>query len=66
MPYEIVKVSGGFKVINKDTGKVHAKKTSKKNAQAQIRLMEGIDHGSIMDRDIHKPSARSVRNYGRR
>jgi endonuclease YncB( thermonuclease family) len=41
MPYKIEKNAGGktFKVINSDTGKVHAKKTSEKNAKAQLRLL---------------------------
>jgi hypothetical protein len=40
MPYEVIRIGPGkYKVINKDTGKVHAKGTSKKNADAQVRIM---------------------------
>lgn len=41
MPYKIIKLKGRnhYKVINSDTGKVHAKDTTLKNAKAQIRLL---------------------------
>lgn len=50
MPYSIVKVTSGknkgkYRVVNKQTGKVHAKATSKANAEAQVRLMIGVEHG---------------------
>jgi hypothetical protein len=45
MPYEMKKVDGKYKVVNKETGKVHAKATSKKKAQAQMRLLHGVDTG---------------------
>jgi hypothetical protein len=45
MPYALEKVGGKFKVINKDSGKVHAKGTSSKNAKKQMRLLQGIEHG---------------------
>lgn len=44
MPYEKKKVDG-YQVRNKDTGKVHAKHTTKAKAEAQIRLMHGVEHG---------------------
>ncbi len=50
MPYAIEKISEGknkgkYRVVNKQTGKVHAKATSKANAEAQVRLMLGVEHG---------------------
>lgn len=40
MPYEIVRKDGAYQVINKNTGEVHAKHTTKKKAEAQVRLLE--------------------------
>lgn len=40
MPYRIERVSGGYRVVNAVTGKVHAQKTTKRKAQAQVRVME--------------------------
>lgn len=50
MPYAIEKITSGknkgkYKVVNKETGKVHARATSKTNAQRQVRLMQGVEHG---------------------
>ena len=45
MPYKIIKKSNGrYKVINKDTGKIHASNSTLKNAEKQIRLMEYLDN----------------------
>ena len=46
MPYKIIKNrnSNSYKVINKDTGKIHSFHSSKLNAEKQIRLLEYIDH----------------------
>ena len=45
MPYVIERLpSGKFSVKNKITGKVHAYHTTLANAQAQVRLMEMVDH----------------------
>lgn len=46
MPYEKVKVDG-YKVRNKETGRVHAKDTSKARAAAQVRLLRGVEHGMV-------------------
>jgi len=44
MPYKILRnPDGTFQVKNPQTGKVHAYSTTKKAAQAQIRLLESID-----------------------
>lgn len=46
MPYERVSLgSGKYKVVNKESGAVHSKATSKGNADAQIRLLHGVEHG---------------------
>jgi hypothetical protein len=51
MPYKITQVSPGkFSVSNKDTGKVHAYHTTKKNAEAQVRLLHGIENGTLKRR----------------
>ena len=51
MPYAVRSAGGGkFKVINTETGAVHSKATTKANADAQFRLLEGIEHGSLKPR----------------
>jgi len=47
MPYAIRKVKGGYQVKNTQTGKIHAAKTSKANAEAQVRLLQALEHGMI-------------------
>jgi len=42
MPYEIQKEGRCYKVMNTETQQVHAKCTSKKKAEAQVRLLENI------------------------
>lgn len=43
MPYEVRKISPKcYEVINTDTDKIHAKCTSKKKAEAQVRLLTSI------------------------
>lgn len=41
MPYRAIKIRGmnKYKVINSKTGKIHAKGTTKKKAQAQLRIL---------------------------
>jgi hypothetical protein len=53
MPWEMVKITEGknkgkYRVRNKQTGKVHAKATSKANAEAQLRLLRGVEHGMVV------------------
>jgi hypothetical protein len=44
MPYLIRLVSKNkYAVINKQTGKIHAKHTTKANAEAQVRLLESLE-----------------------
>ena len=46
MPYKIQKLSNGkYKVVNKETGSVKARETTKTKAEKQIRLLNAIDHG---------------------
>lgn len=48
MPYE--KVSAGkdkYNVRNKETRKVHARGTTKGKADAQMRLLRGVEHGMV-------------------
>lgn len=45
MPYLIKKVKDGFSVLNKDTGKVYSKHTTKSNARKQVKLLIAIEHG---------------------
>jgi len=57
MPYAKHKNDDGtYRVINSDTGKVHMKSGTEADADAQIRLLHGVDNGM-------KPRKR--RNYGR-
>ncbi|HUX02151.1 MAG TPA: hypothetical protein VMY35_14390 [Phycisphaerae bacterium] len=51
MPYKITKVDG-YRVSTPHG--VHAKNTTKKKAQAQVRLMQGVEHG-------WKPTGRKAR-----
>lgn len=51
MPYKITQVSrNNYSVSNKETGKIHAYHTSKANAQAQVRLLHGLEHGTLTPR----------------
>lgn len=44
MPYKVTrKPNGKYKVINKDTGRVVAKNTTRERATKQIRLLHFID-----------------------
>jgi hypothetical protein len=45
MPVKIKKVKGGYQV--KTPNAVHAKKTTKKKAQAQSNLLRAIEHGWV-------------------
>ena len=45
MPYKVKATDGKFKVVNPETGKVHAKKTTKTKAEKQARLLRAVEHG---------------------
>lgn len=48
MPYQIVKVPGGYKVQNTNTGAFKSDKPiPKTRAEAQMRLLYGIESGMI-------------------
>lgn len=53
MPYAVISVGGGkYKVVNTSTGKIHAEKTTKDKAEAQLRLLRGVEHGmSLASKD---------------
>ena len=51
MPYAILAQSGCFKVTNTTTGKVHAECTTRAKAEAQVRLLRGIEAGTLKPRD---------------
>ena len=46
MPYKIIKNrnQNTYRVVNKETGVVRAKATTKENAVKQVRLLNFIDH----------------------
>lgn len=45
MPYKIKKVKNKncYKVFNSKTGKIHSKCSTKKKADAQVRLLESLE-----------------------
>jgi hypothetical protein len=48
MPYAIRKNSdGSYRVINTDTGDVKMEHGSKADAEAQLRLLYGVEHGMV-------------------
>jgi uncharacterized protein (AIM24 family) len=55
MPYEIKKLphSNLVKMTNKETGRVTAKHTTMKKAKSQMRLLEGIEHGTLKKRKMY-------------
>lgn len=52
MPYAIRKLprSNKVKVVNTRTGAVKARRTTLKKAKNQIKLLEGIEHGTLIPR----------------
>ena len=47
--YKLKEIGGKYEVMNVDSGRTHGK-TSKKKAQAQMRLLQAIEHGYIPKR----------------
>lgn len=45
MPYAVLPSGKDFRVVNTATGKVHAKHTTLEKAEAQVRLLRGVEHG---------------------
>ena len=47
----MVPAGGGmFRVVNTSSGKVHAERTTKAKAEAQLRLLRGVEHGTLKPR----------------
>jgi hypothetical protein len=65
MPYDkIHNKDGTYTVKNAETGKVHASHTTLAKAEAQMRLLHGVDHG--MKPRGNKSSGKSSSGRGRR
>jgi len=46
LPYKILANDDGtYRVVNSDTGEVKAKSTTKEDAEKQVRLLHGVEHG---------------------
>jgi hypothetical protein len=45
LPYSIRKTNGTYQVVDRETGKVYSRHTTKENAERQRRLLEGVRHG---------------------
>jgi hypothetical protein len=45
LPYEVKKTDEGYQVVDRETGKVYSRHTSKEKAERQRRLLEGVRHG---------------------
>ena len=46
MPFEIEPVGEGrYRVINAESGSVHARHATLENAKKQVRLLYGLEHG---------------------
>lgn len=45
MPYEIRRSGSAYRVVNTETGEVHAEHTTEAKARAQVRLLNAVKHG---------------------
>ena len=62
VPYSVTERDGAYQVVDRETGKVYARHTTKENAERQRRLLEGIRHGwKPIARRTDDPGARSSR-----
>lgn len=61
MPYVIRKVRNQdcYRVYNKETGKIHAKCSTRENATKQLRLLRAVDHGWSPSRSKSRSRLRS-------
>jgi hypothetical protein len=67
MPYEILSISPRrYEVVNSETGEVHAKKSTLKNAKAQIRLLDSLEGGALSGRDIKNMVSSSYEKKGKK
>ena len=53
MPYTMRKTKGGKYSVAGPSG-VHAKGSTKANAEAQMRLLRGIEHGMVPNKQMKK------------
>ena len=53
MPYKMSKAKGGGYRVSGPSG-VHAKHSTKANAEAQMRLLRGIEHGMVPRKQMNK------------
>lgn len=54
MPYKAKKLNGEYSVVNTETGKVHAKRTTKTKAEKQLRLLRGVEKGTFKPATSYK------------
>jgi hypothetical protein len=45
LPYSVRKTNGTYQVVDRETGKVYSRHTTKEKAERQRRLLEGVRHG---------------------
>jgi phage gp16-like protein len=45
LPYIVREENGAYQVVDRETGKVYSRHTTKEKAEHQRRLLEGIRHG---------------------
>jgi phage gp16-like protein len=45
LPYSVRKTNGAYQVVDRETGKVYSRHTTKDKAERQRRLLEGVRHG---------------------
>jgi hypothetical protein len=45
LPYAIKQTDGAYQVVDRETGKVFSRHTTKEKAERQRRLLEGVRHG---------------------
>jgi hypothetical protein len=45
LPYSVRKTNGAYQVVDRETGKVYSRHTTKDRAERQRRLLEGVRHG---------------------
>jgi hypothetical protein len=60
MPFELVQLSPRlYKVVNKLTGEVHAKRSTLRNAKTQLRLLKTLEGGAITGKELKKLTSAS-------
>jgi hypothetical protein len=45
LPYSVRKTNGDYQVVDRETGQVFSRHTTKERAERQRRLLEGVRHG---------------------